>query len=86
MHHLIIHIMSLPLSIPNKSIRRCPRGQQTNPNNVAKTTNGNHYSLYTTGILWIEEDITLGSPWRGEIKMATAPLHSRGPHGGENST
>ena len=26
-----------------------------------------------------------GSPWRGEINMATSPLPSRGPHGGEKS-
>ena len=24
-----------------------------------------------------------GSPWQGEIKVATSPLPSRGPHGGE---
>ena len=33
--NLIIHIMSLhpfgPLAIPNENIRRCPRGQRTNP-------------------------------------------------------
>ena len=28
----------------------------------------------------------LGSPWWGEINMATSPLPSRGPHGGEKST
>ena len=27
-----------------------------------------------------------GSPWWGEINMATSPLPSRGPHGGEKST
>ena len=60
--NLIIHIMSLypfgPLAIPYENIRRCPRGQRTNPNNVAKTINGNRYFIYTTGIFWIEEDIT----------------------------
>ena len=47
-----------PLAIPNENIHRCPRGQQTNPNDVARTINGNRYFIYTTGIFWIEEDIT----------------------------
>ena len=37
--NLIMHIMSLhpfgPLAIPNENIRRCPRGQRTNPYNKA---------------------------------------------------
>ena len=28
----------------------------------------------------------VGSPWWGEVNMATSPLPSRGPHGGEKST
>ena len=65
--NLILHLMSLypfgPLAIPNENIRRCLRGQGTNPNNVAKTINGNGYFIYgyfiyTSGIFWIEEDIT----------------------------
>ena len=59
--NLIIHIMSLypfgPLAIPNENILRCPRGQRTNLNNVARTINGNRYFIYTTGIFRIEEDI-----------------------------
>ena len=60
--NLTIHIMSLcpfgPLAIPNENIRRCPRGQRANPNNVAKNINGNLYFFYATGIFRIEEDIT----------------------------
>ena len=63
--NLIIHIMPLcpfgPLAIPNENIRRCPGGQQTNPNDVAKTINGNRYS-----ILWIEEDITKDASYRSD--------------------
>ena len=29
--------------------------------------------------------VFLGSPWWGEINMATSPLPSRGPHGGQKS-
>ena len=47
-----------PLAIPNENIRRCPRGQRTNPTNVAMTINGNRYFIHTTGILRFEEDIT----------------------------
>ena len=47
-----------PLAISNENICQCLGGQGTNPNNVAKTINGNHYFIYTTGILGIEEDIT----------------------------
>ena len=60
--NLIIHTMSQnpfgPPAIPNENIHRRPRGQRTNPNDVAKTINGNCYFIYTTGISWIEEDIT----------------------------
>ena len=68
--NLIIHIMSLypsgSLAIPNENIRRCPRGQRTNPNDVAKTINGNCYFIYTTGIFWIEEDITEGASYTSD--------------------
>ena len=57
--NLIIHIISLrpfgSLAIPNETIPRCPGGQHTNPNNVAKTINGNRI-LYTQpayfGLKW----------------------------------
>ena len=66
--YLIIHIMSLasfgPFAIPNENIRRCAGGQRINPNNVAKTINRNRYFIYTTGILWIEEDITKDASYR----------------------
>ena len=66
--NLIIHIVSLcpfgPLAIPNENIRQCPRGQRTNPNNVAKTINGNRNFMYTTGLLWIEENITKDASYR----------------------
>ena len=63
--NLIIHIMSFcifaPFVIPNENICRCPRAQQTNPNNVAKTINGNRYFICTTTLIWIEDNITNGA-------------------------
>ena len=68
--NLIIHIMFLcpfgPLAIPNENIRSFPRGQRTNPNNIAKIINGNRYFIYTTGIPWIEEDITKDASYRSD--------------------
>ena len=59
--NLIIHIMSLhpfgPLAIPNENIRRCPRGQRTNPNDVAQAVNGNRNFVYAPGIFRIKQDI-----------------------------
>ena len=72
MHHPlspspIIHIMSLgPFAIPNDNIDSCPGGQRTNPNNAVKTINGNRYSMYTTGMLWIEEDTTKDASYRSD--------------------
>ena len=58
--NLIIHIMSLypfgPLAIPNENIRRCFRGQRTNPYNVAKTVKGNRCLVFATRIFRIEEE------------------------------
>ena len=60
--NLIIHIMPLapfrPFAIPNENIRRCPRGQRTNPNDVTKTINGNRNFTYAPGVFRIKEDIT----------------------------
>ena len=59
--NLIIHIMSLhpfaPLAIPNENIRRCPRGQRTNPNDVAQAVNGNRNFVYAPGVFRIKQDI-----------------------------
>ena len=67
---LIIHILSLassgPFAIPNENICRCPGDQWTNLINVAKTINDNRYFIYTTGILWIEEDITKDASYRSD--------------------
>ena len=59
--NLIIHIMSLhpfePLEIPNENIRRCPRGQRTNPNDVAQAVNGNRNFVYAPGVFRIKQNI-----------------------------
>ena len=59
--NLIIHMMSLhpfgPLAIPNENIRRCPRGQRTNPNDVAQAVNGNRNFVYAPGVFRIKQDI-----------------------------
>ena len=59
--NLIIHIMSLhpfgPPAIPNENIRRCPRGQRTNPNDVAQAVNGNRNFVYAPGVFRIKQDI-----------------------------
>ena len=59
--NLIIHTMSLhpfgPLAIPNQNIRRCPRGQRTNPNDVAQAVNGNRNFVYAQGVFRIKQDI-----------------------------
>ena len=52
-----------PFAIPHENTRRCPGGQQTNPNDVPKTINGNRYFIYTTSIFWVEEDITKDAPY-----------------------
>ena len=59
--NLIIHIMSLhpfgPLAIPNENICRCPRGQRTNPTDVAQAVNGNRNFVYAPGVVRIKQDI-----------------------------
>ena len=53
--NLIICIMPLapfrPFAIPNENSRRCPRGQRTNPNDVAQAVNGNRNFVYAPGRL-----------------------------------
>ena len=60
--NLIINIMPLapfrPFAIPNENIRRCPRGQRTNPNDVAQAVNGNRNFVYAPGVFRIKQDIT----------------------------
>ena len=56
-HHTCVRI---------KNCSKCKRGQRTNTNIVAKTVNGNCYFLHTTGILWIEEDITKDASYRSD--------------------
>ena len=47
-----------PFAIPNENIRRCPRGQRTNPNDVAQAVNGNRNFVYAPGVFRIKQDIT----------------------------
>ena len=92
--NLIIHIMSLhpfgPLAIPNENICRCPRGQRTNPNDVAQAVNGNRNFVYAPGVFRIKQDIakdaSYGRLGPKEGRNATSPLHSRGSptKGGQN--
>ena len=91
--NLIIHLMPLypfgPLAIPNENIHRCSRGQQTNPNDVAKTINGNCYFIYTTGISGAQQKAevlcnpcVLGDPQTkgDEIRIGClTPAFSRAP-------
>ena len=53
--NLMIHIMALapfqPFAIPNENIHQYPGGQQTNPNDVTKTINGNRNFIYAPGVL-----------------------------------
>ena len=60
--NLIINTMPLapfrPFMIPNENIRRCPRGQRTNPNDVAQAVNGNRNFVYAPGVFRTKQDIT----------------------------
>ena len=60
--NLIINITPLapfrPFAIPNENIRRCPRGQRTNPHDVAQAVNGNRNFVYAPGVFRIKQDIT----------------------------
>ena len=57
--NLIIRIMPLapfrPFAIPTENIRRCPRGQRTNPNDVAQAVNGNRNFVYAPGVLGLNK-------------------------------
>ena len=99
MHHpwsqSIIHIMSLhpfaPLAIPNENMCRCPRGQRTNPNDVAQAVNGNRNFVYAPGVLWIKQDIAKDASYfsggpqqrgtKSELKTCATGHHDapRGP-------
>ena len=46
-----------PFTIPNENIRRCPGGQRTDPNDVAKAVNGNRNFIYAPGVFRIKQDI-----------------------------
>ena len=64
--NLIINIMPLapfrPFAIPNENIRRCPRGQRTNPNDVAQAVNGNRNFVYAPGVFRIKQDNQKSKP------------------------
>ena len=92
--NLIIHIMSHhpfgPLAIPNENIRRCPRGQRTNPNDVAQAVNGNRNFVCAPGVFRIKQDIAKDAsygrlgPKRGR-KCYITPAFSGVPNkGGQN--
>ena len=85
--NLIIHMMSLhpfgPLAIPNENICRCPRGQRTNPNDVAQAVNGNRNFVYAPGVFRIKQHIAKDAK-RGRKCYVTLAFSGVPNKGGQN--